>query len=93
MTDDRSLLQILGSVAVGVVISFVITYILGIQFSDELKIIISVLPPVVATIWAAKVKRIRSARLWSTIGHGITFGLLNFVFEKAFFDLLEALPI
>jgi len=93
MTKERSLLQILGSVAIGVGISFVITYMLGIQFSDELKIIISVLPSVVAIIWATNVKRILSARLWSSIGHGITFGLINFVFEKAFFDGLEALSI
>ncbi len=93
MAKDRSLSQILGSIAIGVGISFVISYMFGIQFSDELKIIISVVPPVVASIWAAKVKRILSARLWSSIGHGVTFGLINFVFDKAFFNGLEALPI
>ena len=92
-TQDRSWQGILFSIAIGIAISFTITYIFSIQLNEGAKLALAVVPPVGAAIWAAQAKKIRSARLWAAISHGITFGILNFFVDKAFFDGLRALTI
>lgn len=92
-SKDRSWSGILFSIAIGIAISFTITYIFGIQLNESAKLALAIVPPIGAAIWAANAKRIRSARLWAAISHGITFGILNFFADKAFFDGLRALTI
>lgn len=93
---DRALLGILFSIVIGIATSFTITFIFDIQLNEQAKLAVAVVPPIVAAVWTAKVKRKRSAklrskRLWAAISHGITFGILNFLVDKTFFDGLRAL--
>ncbi len=83
------------SIAIGIAVSFVITYGFEIQLSDSIKILLAVVSPVIISISAIYSKKkkfnkiIESKRLWSGIVYGLTYGTLNFLIDKAFFEGLK----
>lgn len=89
--NDRTTIQIIGSILLGIITSFIITYILGIELNDTVKIIFAIGPPIVVSLWAIKNKRIRSVRLCGIVSHGVAYGFINLIAENTFFKGLESI--
>ncbi len=88
--DSHTPKEIAGSIILGIIVSFIITYFFGIELDETLKIIITIVPPVIVSLWAVKSKRFTAVRLWSIISHGATYGFINLVAENTFFEGLES---
>lgn len=91
--NDRSPLQILASIGLGILAGFIITFFVGIELDENAKLIISITPPVVSVLWATRIKRIWSMRLWISISHGVVYGLINFFGQEIFFQIIQFLGL